>query len=685
VLRRTIALVVIGLWVLGMLWLAGVRLPGSSPTLTGVVVDPRGAPVGGATVSTEDGTETVTARDGTFSLAAPASWLTVRAKGWLPRSRVGAPGDPVVVRLLRDQPGTVTLAFAGDVMFGRRFFDPDGDGSMRGLLSPASSVAEHLALLHGVAPLLRDADLTEVNLEGPLTNHPYPDPRQPRPRTWNPTSEYVFASAPVAADALAEAGVDVVGMANNHVYDHLAAGVRSTIASLQSAGFGSGRGFFGAGSDAGHAWRPAVRRVAGQRIAFLGCTTVTGAGHKVTFVATRHKAGAAACTSSGLRAAVRRAGAQGAFVVVSVHGGIEYDGEQTSAVRHLSDVAFGAGATVVVNGHPHVVSGIRFDQGRITAWTMGNLIFDQTLSSTFSSYVLEVALRHGHVVGAWAEPFRIDHRLPTGLSGADADWVAREARSLSEGPWVDDDGSLWLDIAGASRVVTEDGDPGLVRIDRGCATGAGRELLWTGDFETRDLLPGMEPRQWNLTADDPYRRAVHHAAHEGRTGILLHRASSEVSDVILMPLHRSLVGEGDRLTLLVDLRSLHGDPAAALQLSWYNDTRGPSQARTRVAVPVTAGWESWRVDVVVPRNAVAARPLVRLRPPGHGVSQLAVDNVRLVDWDRAGCDYAQDGQPVFAVTLRPEVSGPLVTPVQVRTVAASAPARIPGYRGIYEE
>jgi hypothetical protein len=78
-----------------------------------------------------------------------------------------APGETNLVRLARRLPGTVTFAFGGDVMFGRRYLDARQDGSMQGLLEPEDGPAAHERLLTGVAPMLADADLTAVNLESP--------------------------------------------------------------------------------------------------------------------------------------------------------------------------------------------------------------------------------------------------------------------------------------------------------------------------------------------------------------------------------------------------------------------------------------------------------------------------------------------------------------------------------------
>ena len=60
-----------------------------------------------------------------------------------------------------------------------------------------------------------------------------------------------------------------------------------------------------------------------------------------------------------------------------VHGGDNYERTPSADLRELSDTAVAAGATIVVNHHPHVVGGLRFSDGNLTAWSMGNLLFDQ--------------------------------------------------------------------------------------------------------------------------------------------------------------------------------------------------------------------------------------------------------------------------------------------------------------------
>lgn len=690
--KRVVLGVGVGLAVVGSA-ITGV-LPGidrAGDQLTGVVVGPAGRPIADATVTVGDRSEEArTDADGRFTLPGGAAWVTATAEGWLPRTRAATPEEELVIRVAPDGPGTVTLAFGGDVMFGRRYYDPQENGSMGGLLAPGASAEAHADLLAGVAPLFADADIAAVNLETPLVTEPYYDPLRPRPVSFHQTKDYAFASSTVVAEALKQSGIDVVGLGNNHLYDALETGVLTTRRSLVEAGFRPVQDFFGAGADPSEAWKPAVTEIDGQEVAFVGCTSILderaggpaseagGDDQPLSYVAERGKGGAAQCAPDRLRRAVTEATAHADIVVAMVHGGYEYGRAPSDQVRALSDVAVAAGATMVINHHPHVVGGVRFAGGQLTAWTLGNLLFDQTMWPTFESYVLQVAVRHGQVVAAWIEPIRLQGYLPVGVYGDDASWVVSGALARSEGPWVADDGSLWLDSERSSNTQSLSAEvSGLAEIQSGCAPGAARELLWTGDFESQDLDPNSEAPLWNADEPDAYRRVDPDAGRDGGNGVLLHRGSANDSDVLLTVNHRVLVQQRNELTLLVDHRALFGDPDAQLQLSWYNDTKGGSQEQTLVTISTDGSWQTLRVDVRVPHNAVAVQPFIRLAPPEDDVSQLAVDNVRLVNWDEPGCDYLRETAALTSSALPPERGTPTLVELSVQATPVDRPQPLP--------
>lgn len=658
--------------------------------LHGIVVSADGDPIAGALVTLGDESDRSTTTDtqGRFVLAAPAwgGWVTATGEGWVPRTRAATPGDETVVRLLADPGGTTTVAFGGDVMFGRRFFDPAEDGSRRGQLALDASMDDHVRLLDGVAPVLAGADVAVVNLESPLHPNPFVHPLEPRPELFHPTKPFVFASLPAAAEALARAGVDVVGLGNNHLYDALEAGVVTTLDALADAGFTAGFGRFGAGTTFDEAWQSAQVQTPAGRLAFIGCTTVTGEEHARNYVAEQAagdepgKGGAAACDEERIVEQVRAARADGATAVVQIHGGFEYSRTPSGRVRTLSEAARDAGAALIVDHHPHVVGGLVGGDGTLTAWSLGNLIFDQAVWPTFESYVLVAAIRDGEVVGAWAEPIRLQEYRPVGVTGRDADWVARGALARSEGPWRLDDGALWLasadDPVDTTPVAVPDG--GIALVGAGCGIGGGRELLWTGDFEDRDVDPQIDGGAlWDVSTGVVRDRDVAAAAAAGgKQGVRLVRAGGHTRDLLLSHLHRVPVTPGHDMTALLRWRWAAGSAPATVELAWYEGTRGPSGTTSSVDLPRDVdGWQDLRLDVVVPEGAAGVGLRVRLQPPGLQRAVLDVDDIRLVDHDEQGCDTLRSDGLVRAA-LEATDGPPDVTIVTTDPTPIDVPARL---------
>jgi hypothetical protein len=137
------------------------------------------------------------------------------------------------------------------------------------------------------------------------------------------------------------------------------------------------------------------------------------------------------------------------------------------------------------------------------------------------------------------------------------------------------------------------------------------------------------------------------AAQSGAFGVRLVRTGGKRNDIILAPLHRLLVLPGEPLTVLVRARGTAAD-AASLQLSWYNDTIGASQAHTTVPLAVGHDWASLRIDTVVPGNAVAVGLFIRLAPLDLARVQLDIDNVDLIVWHHPSpapeCGYVRFGE-----------------------------------------
>ena len=214
---------------------------------------------------------------------------------------------------------------------------------------------------NAVRSLLRGADVAMVNLEGPA-----PDDFRYH------TSGYIFSMDPDLLTGLRYAGIDVVSLANNHIRNWGASGVRDTIRNLDALGIRHA----GAGRTSAQARRPAWMTAAGMRIAILaynGVGSYQGIGGSPNATSTR--AGAAALTMTAVRADIRAARATGAdVVIVFPHWGVEYTDRLNRQQADLAPKILAAGADAVLGGHSHWAGPIRLLGGRLVAYSMGNLV-----------------------------------------------------------------------------------------------------------------------------------------------------------------------------------------------------------------------------------------------------------------------------------------------------------------------
>jgi poly-gamma-glutamate synthesis protein (capsule biosynthesis protein) len=243
-----------------------------------------------------------------------------------------------------DDPGTLTLAFAGDVHF-------------EDYLAPLARDPHGLDELRTT---LGAADLSVVNLETALTERGAPIGK-----------EFHFRAPASALDTLAGAGVDAVSMANNHGADYGAVGLRDTLAARRTSPIP----VVGIGADEDDAFAPATLEAKGLEVAVFGASQV----YEMTLAnwsADEDSPGIASAAPLGrLRRAVEKASRTHDLVVVFMHWGLDYqrcqDGLSTSTARALE----AAGADIVVGGHSHRVNGAGWLGRAYVAYGLGNFVW----------------------------------------------------------------------------------------------------------------------------------------------------------------------------------------------------------------------------------------------------------------------------------------------------------------------
>jgi poly-gamma-glutamate synthesis protein (capsule biosynthesis protein) len=283
-------------------------------------------------------------------------------QGLPPQAGPIAPAPPTALPATRTV-ARATIGAVGDVLMHeavKRSAETHGRGAADG---------GYAWLFAPIADLLAEPDLTFANLETPIA-----------PGVSGGTREYVFNAPPEAVAALRHAGVDAVSVANNHAFDQGRAGFEETLARLDQAGMK----VIGAG-PAGRAAGPLRIEVGGLAIAFLGYAHFFNQeGNACSSAGT-----ASPCVQASLLDRARiledvRAAAAGAdAVVVSLHWGVEYDGQPRAQDVELAHEIVDAGALVVLGHHPHVLQPIelyRRTDGRVgvVAYSLGNFVSNQS-------------------------------------------------------------------------------------------------------------------------------------------------------------------------------------------------------------------------------------------------------------------------------------------------------------------
>jgi hypothetical protein len=160
---------------------------------------------------------------------------------YLPENRLGATSPPRgKVMTSRDSLNTVILYFAGDCTLADHF---------------EVFVGDRLDYPFQRLTLLPRPDIFMVNLENPVTS-----------RTQRIEKEFNFKMNPKYLMVLQSAGINVVTLANNHIFDYGSEGLLDTIHYLDSLSIRH----VGAGHNLTEARKPTVFEVKGFRIAFLG-------------------------------------------------------------------------------------------------------------------------------------------------------------------------------------------------------------------------------------------------------------------------------------------------------------------------------------------------------------------------------------------------------------------------------
>lgn len=195
-----------------------------------------------------------------------------------------------------------------------------------------------------VTEFLSEPDLTIGNFEGTIRDEPNQE-----------LDGFTFDTTPAIAKTVADAGVDVLSLSNNHSDNHGAAIVqytRETITSLGMMPFGDP---YNSKDFVAH------KTIGDTTFAFVGF----------------HAFGE---EPESILDTIRSEKALGNFVIVFPHWGNEYQATPSVAQTNAAHLFIDAGADAIIGAHPHVIQTYENYRGVPIVYSLGNFLFDQDWS-----------------------------------------------------------------------------------------------------------------------------------------------------------------------------------------------------------------------------------------------------------------------------------------------------------------
>jgi poly-gamma-glutamate synthesis protein (capsule biosynthesis protein) len=239
------------------------------------------------------------------------------------------------------------------------------------------------------------------------------------------SSNYVFTAPPAAADEIANAGFDVVSTANNHAWDFGERAMHETIDNMHRVGVATA----GTGNTIDEAYQAAIIERKGWRVGFIAVTGIFNSPFE-TSPAREHVAWADPVLVALKIKELRATGVD--LVIVSYHGGVEYQPTPTDETRDFAHACLDAGADAFIGHHPHVAQGVEWYHGKPIFYSLGNFVFKQFDPWTDRGLGVRLTFRDGGGVSVEYLPVAVDYQ-PRFLTTSDGASLLARLADLSGG------------------------------------------------------------------------------------------------------------------------------------------------------------------------------------------------------------------------------------------------------------
>ena len=245
-----------------------------------------------------------------------------------------------------------------------------------------------------VAPILSEADLSILNFEGNVCGAPY-------------GTETISAPQQLL-EALKNAGVDVLQMANSCSIRNGLMGLTSTLSNIRAAGL-EPVGAFSSAEEFRKTKGYTICQVGDVKVALVAFTKGVGSlglpvGSEdcVNLLYEDYYTTYQTINKKAIRSILRAAEAEKPDLTIALlHWGSEYNEEISDSQKNIASLMLSEGVDIIFGSHPHLVHQIDFDEeaGTIVAYSLGDFFGDGERGGTNYSIILDVEVTKDYDTG----------------------------------------------------------------------------------------------------------------------------------------------------------------------------------------------------------------------------------------------------------------------------------------------
>lgn len=238
-----------------------------------------------------------------------------------------------------------------------------------------------------VLPLLAQADLTVLNLEGNIVGEPYGTATR---------------SAPAQLlTALAEAGVDCLQMANSYSITNGLTGLSTSLQAIRNAGL-EPLGAYATASEFRRSGGYTIREVRGIRVALVaftkgmdGMSLPAGSEDCVNLLYTDYDTAYQKVDTERITSVLKSVASEEPDITIALlHWGSEYNDSVSSSMAAIEELMRANGVDVIIGSHPHYVQEIQYDDatGAFTCYSLGDFFGPAARAGTDYSILLDLEI-----------------------------------------------------------------------------------------------------------------------------------------------------------------------------------------------------------------------------------------------------------------------------------------------------